>query len=249
MHNFQIIHMSTVQGFYSYGQKPFECGPYGFICETSTKLRLCEGDRLYGPNFLCPANTLCNEDSNGVCEDTVNYIEPALRGMLRCHHNERLADPSVPDCKGYILCVPTKNQFQAIKFKCTGNTIFNGITRTCSSPQKYKCPLNSDSSSPNATGTVQSNRRTGSLHREDNTPNAYRQRPIDCKNYKFSVRQEGNAHPRVAYFCPKRPAPGQRTTRCTVFSNHFCLNLERDVEDQFTMSTVHRKPRMRVFNI
>lgn len=204
---------------------------------------MCEGDNIYGPTFLCPPNTICSEDSTDVCEHTVNYIDPALRGILKCQRNERIADPTVPGCKGYILCIPNKNKYQAIKFKCTGNTIFNGATRTCSSPERYKCPL------PNITfdRTQVTERRPDFFIERDreiyNTPSIQRNRPIDCKNYKFSVRQDNGPVSRVTYFCPKRSVNGR--TQCTIFSNHFCLTLQRDDEDQFAMSTglARRKPR------
>lgn len=179
-----------------------------------------------------------------MCEDAINYIDPTLRGILKCHRNERLADPTVPGCKGYILCVPNKKTFQSIKFKCSGNTIFNGISRTCSSPQTYKCPLN------NLTTISLDLDRRGDMDYNSDVAPITRKPVIDCKSYKFRVRQDGSPVGRVAYFCPKRPAPGIDGTRCTVFSNQFCLSLQRIDEDQFTMSAgiAHRKPRpMRYF--
>ncbi|CAH2062954.1 unnamed protein product, partial [Iphiclides podalirius] len=62
----------------AFSTRNFDCGPYGFICEGVNRIRLCEGDNLLGPAFNCPANTVCNEDSSDVCENTINYIDPAI---------------------------------------------------------------------------------------------------------------------------------------------------------------------------
>lgn len=225
-------------------RQSFECGPYGFTCQGANKIRLCEGNTLFGPTFLCPANTICNEDSNEVCENAFNYIDPSLTKAFKCRRNERIADPNVADCKGYILCIPNKNRIQGIKFKCAGNTIFNGISRTCSSPEKYKCPLTSTSK---PIELYESNRRSdiGTKFRYDEVNSAaHKVRPIDCKNYRFAVTQEGPS--KAMYFCPRIPARGDSATRCTVFSNHFCITLERDDEDQFALSSgvANRSPRI-----
>lgn len=227
--------------------KAFNCGPYGFICEPNNKIRICEGENIMGPSFLCPPNTICNEDSDAVCESTVNYIDSGFTRAIRCHRHERIADPNVPNCKGYILCIPNKNRFQGIKFTCSGNTIFNGYTRTCSSPERYKCPL------VNTTKTTlelfSDNRRIdtnrGNLRLSDSHKDLHKPRPIDCKNYKFSVTQD--KHPvRATFFCPSRPVSGERTIRCTIFSNNFCITLEKDEDDQFIQENgvAFRKPRM-----
>lgn len=224
--------------------RTISCGPYGFTCDGHNKMRLCEGVNVHGPTFVCPANTICNEDSSDVCESTINYIDPTLKN-LKCRKNERLADPSVPGCKGYILCIPNKNRFQGIKFKCSGTTIFNGVTRTCSSPERYKCPLGNITSDDDF---FVSNRRSDvdqeDFHYADFGPSAHKPRPIDCKNYKFTVTQDGRP-PKVTYFCPSKPVPGERATRCTVFSNQFCITLERLDEDQFAVNTgvAYRRPR------
>lgn len=231
----------------AFATKNFYCGPYGFICEGITKLRLCEGDNIMGPAFNCPSNTVCNEDSSDVCENTINYIDPAISRTIRCHRNERIADPSVAGCKGYILCIPNKNRFQGIKFKCSGNTIFNGYTRTCSSPDTYRCPLT------NVTKTITTlyneNRRIDTGNRPENFANtdmsSHWHRPIDCKNYKFSVTQD-QSPVRATYFCPNRPVRGQSTVKCTIFSNQFCITLERDDDDSFIQAAgaAYRKPRI-----
>lgn len=242
----QIFSWVSANPYPYYNNRNFECGPYGFVCEGHTKLRLCEGSNLFGPSFLCPPETICNEDSSDVCENTVNYIEPSLSRTIRCRRNERVADPNVPDCKGYILCIPNKNRFQGIKFKCSGTTIFNGYTRTCSAPDKYKCPLVNTTHSNEF--FIESNRRIDN-HRDDypyipTGPLLHRERPIDCKAYKFTVTQD-KSPVKAAYFCPPRPIRGERTVRCTVFSNQFCITLERYEEDQFIESSraAYRKPR------
>ncbi|XP_049865456.1 uncharacterized protein LOC126366391 [Pectinophora gossypiella] len=225
--------------------RSFDCGSYGFVCEGKSKLRLCEGDSLLGPAFLCPAGTICNEDSSDVCESVNNYMDPALR-TVRCRRNERIADPTVPGCKGYILCIPNKNRFQGIKFKCTGDTVFNGFTRTCSSPDRYKCPLGNVTKNP--TDLFVDNLRVSHLEKFgfdiSPPPNTKTARPIDCKNYKLTVTQERNPT-RAAYFCPPRPLSNGIPVKCTVFSNHFCIILERDDEDQFLQSSgsAFRRPR------
>ncbi|XP_013185821.2 uncharacterized protein LOC106131304 [Amyelois transitella] len=233
-----VFHYNCVAAF---GTKSFDCGPYGFICEGNSKLRLCEGENLLGPAFLCPPNTRCNEDSSDVCESTQNYMDPTLTKNIRCHKNERIADPNVPGCKGYILCIPNKNRFQGIKFKCTGSTIFNGYTRACSAPSEYKCPLQ------NVTKTapqlfVEENRRIDSEPHHGNAPQ--RPRPIECKNYKFRVTADSGPV-RAAYFCPPRPVRGETSIWCTIFSSKFCITLERDDSDQFTQTfgVAYRKPR------
>ncbi|GBP56916.1 hypothetical protein EVAR_33972_1 [Eumeta japonica] len=243
-----VVRCANGQNYY---RAKFECGPYGFICENGKRLRLCDDDRLYGPAFLCPENTLCNEATNDVCESTVNHIEPTLSKAIRCNRNERIADPTVPGCKGYILCIPNKNRFQGIKFKCAGNTIFNGVSRTCSAPDRYKCPLGNNTKFTDF--FREEVRRAGVANRNDHVEASndisYRPRPIDCKNYKFSVRQEGSPVGRVAYFCPPRPVSGDTLIRCTVFSNQFCITLAKEEEDQFAVSTgfAHRKPRFNKF--
>ncbi|XP_072941883.1 uncharacterized protein [Epargyreus clarus] len=222
-----------------------ECGPYGFICESSSRLRLCEGDNLFGPAFNCPANTICNEDSSDVCENSINYVDPTLRRNLRCTRNERVADPSVSGCKGYILCIPNKNRFQGIKFKCGGNTIFNGFTRTCSSPDKYKCPIYEATTTTSRYFLGQNDRMDVNHHANiDRNPPVNRNRPIDCKNYKFAVTQD-KSPVRATYFCPPRPIGGESTVRCTIFSNQFCITLERHDEDQFIegVGAAYRRPR------
>lgn len=204
-------------------------------------MRLCEGENLLGPAFLCPPDTICNEDSNDVCENAINYIDSSFTRTVKCNRNERIADPNVPGCKGYILCIPNKNRFQGIKFKCTGNTLFNGYTRTCSAPDKYRCPLaNTTRSSPEL--FAGGNRRVDSNVRISESNND--RRTIDCKNYKFSVTQDNNPV-RATYFCPSRPVRGETSVRCTIFSNQFCITLQKDDEDQFiqTNSAAYRKPR------
>ncbi|XP_028038041.1 uncharacterized protein LOC114248828 [Bombyx mandarina] len=231
----------------AYRTTNFDCGPYGFICEPNNKVRLCEGDNIIGPAFLCPPNTVCNEDSSDVCENTVNYIDPGFNKAVRCHRNERIADPSVPGCKGYILCIPNKSRFQGIKFKCSGNTIFNGFTRTCSAPTKYRCPLLN--STKNGLELFNENRRIdtyqGNLKNRNSENPAQKPKPIECRNYKFSVTQD-SVPVKATYFCPSRPVVGENSVRCTIFSNQFCITLERDSEDQFLHRTgvAYRKPRM-----
>nr|XP_034825146.1 uncharacterized protein LOC117982825 isoform X2 [Maniola hyperantus] len=226
--------------------KNVDCGSYGFICDGASRLRLCEGDKILGPAFICPANTICNEESSDVCENAINYIDPSLTRDLRCYRSERIADTSVPDCKGYILCIPNKNRFQGIKFKCSGNTIFNGYTRTCTAPEKYKCPLgNSTKTKMQYFGQV--NRRADTNRSEGShnpSSNGQGQRPIDCKSYRFTVTQD-DSPTRATYFCPSRPVRGESTVRCTVFSNNFCITLERDDQDQFIQNSgaAYRKPR------
>lgn len=223
-------------------EKNYDCGPYGFICDGISKLKLCDGEKLFGPTFLCPHNTVCNEESVDVCENPLNYIDPVITRAVRCHSNERIADPSIPDCKGYILCIPNKNRFQGIKFKCSGNTIFSGYTRTCTSPEKYKCPLvNTTKSKPLYYGDVKG---ADDKNTQDLGPTQSGHRPIDCKSYKFTVTQDtGPARP--TYFCPSRPVTGEFAIRCTIFSNNFCLTLEKDTEDQFiqSVSNILRRPR------
>lgn len=202
---------------------------------------------MFGPAFKCPANTVCNEDSSDVCENARNYIDPAITRTLRCHRNERIADPNVPGCKGYILCIPNKNRFQGIKFQCTGNTIFNGYMRTCSSPDKYKCPVE-NTTKPSIAIFGNSNRRIDTDLSDVNSLNAKPidgPKPIECKNYKFSVTDD-HGPVRAAFFCPSRPVYGETSVRCTVFSSKFCLTLEKDVEDQFNPSpgAAYRRPRM-----
>ncbi|XP_068627859.1 uncharacterized protein [Battus philenor] len=238
-----FMYRNLTAAFYS---KHFDCGPYGFVCEGTTKLRLCEGDNLLGPAFNCPANTICNEDSSDVCENSINNIDPAITRTVRCHRNERIADPSVAGCKGYILCIPNKNRFQGIKFKCSGNTIFNGYTRTCSSPDKYKCPLANVTKTPNF--FHEDKRRMDTDIRSNNygssDMNSHWHRPIDCKNYKFAVTQD-QSPVRATYFCPSRPVRGESVVRCTIFSNQFCITLERDDKDSFIQAAgfAYRKPR------
>ncbi|XP_053600175.1 uncharacterized protein LOC128669392 [Plodia interpunctella] len=241
LHNYTgflvIIQCCSIAAF---GTKNFDCGPYGFVCEGASKLRICEGENLLGPAFLCPPNSRCNEDSSEVCESTHNYMDHSLTKNIRCHKNERIADPNVPGCKGYILCIPNKNRFQGIKFKCTGSTIFNGYTRTCSAPSEYKCPIENVTKPP-LDLFVEENRRIDSdPHR--NAPQ--RPRPLECKNYKFSVT-DANGPVRAAYFCPPRPIRGETNVRCTIFSSKFCITLERDDSDQFsqTYGVAYRKPR------
>ncbi|XP_047023282.1 uncharacterized protein LOC124632477 [Helicoverpa zea] len=226
----------------------YECGQYGFTCERNNRVRICEGTKLVGPAFVCPLGTFCNEESTSVCEDAINFIDPALTRSLRCHRNERIANPNVPGCKGYILCVPNGSRFQGINFKCSGNTIFNGFTRTCTSPQKYKCPVsNSTKTNPELFG---SDNRKDPLFSDDkqslsNRFSGQRPMPIECKNYKFRVTQEDTPNT-VTYFCPPRPVRGESSIRCTIFSNNFCVTLERDDEDQFIVDSgaPSRRPRM-----
>lgn len=213
-------------------------------------MRLCEGTKSIGPTFICPAGTFCNEESTAVCEDAVNFIDPSLTKRLRCHRNERIANPNVPGCKGYILCVPNGNRFQGINFKCSGNTIFNGYTRTCTSSLKYKCPVNNTTkSSPELYGS--GNRKDPYYNdKKSNSDLSNRfsvQQPssIECKNYKFRVTQDDTPNS-VTYFCPPRPVLGETSIRCTIFSNNFCVTLERDDEDQFIVDSgaPARRPRM-----
>lgn len=231
----------------AYYSKNFECGPYGFVCEGENKLRLCEGKNLRGPAFLCPPGTICNEDSNDVCESAINYVEPFIRS-IRCHRYERIADPNVPGCKGYILCIPNKSRFQGIKFKCTGNTVFNGYTRTCSAPNSYRCPL-SNTTNQYVDFVKGDTPRMPIAEDElysDIIPSLEKNRPIDCKHYKLTVTQDSSPV-RAAYFCPSRPARREKVTRCTVFSNQFCLILERVDEDQFIQNSgaASRRPRIK----
>lgn len=223
----------------------YDCGPYGFVCDGISKLKLCDSEKLFGPTFLCPPNTVCNEESSDICENPINYIDPVITRAVRCHSNERIADPSVPNCKGYILCIPNKNRFQGIKFKCSGKTVFSGYTRTCTSPEKYKCPLiNTTKSKPLYYGDVngKDDNNYGQTVYSGATQSG--NRPIDCKNYKFTVTQD-TSPARPTYFCPSRPANGESTIRCTIFSNHFCMTLQRDTEDQFVQSNdaALRRPR------
>ncbi|KAJ0179471.1 hypothetical protein K1T71_005183 [Dendrolimus kikuchii] len=236
-----------------YGRNTFKCGPNGFICESSTKVRLCEDKNVVGPAFVCPANTICNEESSSVCENYINYIDPDITRGIRCHRHERIADPSVADCRGYILCIPNKNRFQGIKFKCAGNTVFNGYTRTCSSPDKYKCPIANAVKSTiemfdDQTRRFDSNYDKLKLtNRQSNQTNgdSSRIKPIDCRNYKFRVTHDNNPV-RATYFCPKAPVRGEASVRCTIFSNQFCVTLEKHNEDQFILDggAAYRKPRM-----
>lgn len=197
-----------------------------------------------GPSFICPAGTTCNEDSSDVCQNNINFVDPAIRS-IRCRRNERIADPNVPGCKGYILCIPNKNRFQGIKFKCTGNTVFNGFTRTCSSPDKYKCPLGNTTKATIDLYEGGTRRIShGPEFQYDSSPTVSQGRTIDCKNYKFSVTQDRSPI-RATYFCPRRPARTGTPTRCTVFSNQFCIILERADEDQFmeNAGAAYRRPR------
>uniref|UniRef100_A0A2H1V973 SFRICE_009975 n=1 Tax=Spodoptera frugiperda TaxID=7108 RepID=A0A2H1V973_SPOFR len=237
----------------------YDCGEFGFSCERNNRVRICDGNKLFGPTFICPPGTFCNEESTAVCEDAINYIDPALTRRLRCHRNERIANPNVPGCKGYILCVSNGNRFQGINLKCSGNTIFNGFTRSCTSPQKYKCPANnSTKSTPELYSTKSSPEWYGSdLTRKDPSYNNNKptmslndrfsgQRPasIECKNYKFRVTQDDTPNG-VTYFCPPRPVRGESSIRCTIFSNNFCVTLERDDEEQFVDNGApYRRPRM-----
>lgn len=228
-----------------YNTRNSDCGPYGFICERNNKIRLCEGENIFGPAFLCPPNTICNEDSSDVCENTVNYVDSTFTRTIRCHRNERIADPNVSDCKGYILCIPNKNRFQGIKFKCSGNTVFNGFTRTCSAPDKYRCPVS------NNTRTTQELFDNDYRRMDTNRGNVRithgnsDRRAIECKNYKFSVTQD-QTPVKATYFCPSRPIRGENSVRCTIFSNQFCITLEKDEEDQFIQDSAaaFRRPRM-----
>ncbi|XP_050672362.1 uncharacterized protein LOC126970473 [Leptidea sinapis] len=232
---------NTIASKYFSGK--IECGPYGFVCDGVSRLRLCEEGNALGPAFLCPTNTICNEDSSAVCEDAINYIDPTVSRNVRCYHNERIADPNVPGCKGYIMCIPNKKRFQGIRFKCSGNTIFNGYTRACTSPDRYKCPLG------NTTKTetklyADENRKLNSNRIVGQGLSSGVRRPIECENYKFSLTDD-QGPVRAAYFCPQRPVRGETTVRCTVFSNKFCLALERDDGDQFLLGfgSPFRRPR------
>lgn len=169
-----------------------------------------------------------------------NFIDSSFTRTIRCHRNERIPDATVPDCKGYILCIPNKNRFQGIKFKCSGNTIFNGYTRTCSAPDMYKCPLLNTTKKPELFDRANGNRGEVKLDSNENG-----RRTIDCKNYKFTVTQD-QTPAKATYFCPSRPVRGESSVRCTIFSNQFCITLERDNEDQFNSdnSAVYRRPRM-----
>ncbi|KAL4714472.1 hypothetical protein ACJJTC_017767 [Scirpophaga incertulas] len=224
-----------------YNTKNFYCGPYGFICEGTSKLRLCNDNTLLGPLFKCPANTVCNEDSGDICDNSINYINPETRKTLRCHRNERIPDPNVSDCKGYILCIPNQDRFQGIKFKCSGNTIFNGFTRTCTAPNRYKCPI------VNMTKSVielykNENRKVDDA--SDTRNHLLESRPIECKNYKFSMTND-DGPVRAAYFCPSRPVQGEDSIRCTIFSSKYCLTLQKETDDEYVPHTgfAHRKPR------
>ncbi|CAK1551949.1 unnamed protein product [Leptosia nina] len=213
----------------NYFSNRIQCGPYGFVCDGISKLRLCEDGNLLGPSFRCPANTICNEESDEVCENAINYIDPAITRNIRCYRNERLADPSVPGCKGYIMCIPNKNRFQGLKFHCSGTTIFNGFTRACTSPDKYKCPLGNSTSSQNKYYSDSNGNRKGEINRGGAAISPYDRlhNPIECENYKFAVTTD-NSPAHVTYFCPPRPAKGEFNIRCTVFSNNFCISLEKD---------------------
>ncbi|XP_026765067.2 uncharacterized protein LOC113523337 [Galleria mellonella] len=228
----------------AFNTKKFDCGPYGFICEGAHRLRICEGINLLGPAFICPPNTHCNEDSSDVCQNAVNYVEPAISKTIYCHKNERIIDPTVPDCKGYILCIPNKNRFQGIKFKCGGNTIFNGYTRTCTAPEKYKCPV-TNATKPSIELFGNENKRVDSNTDTRLHPQTSPHRSIECKNYKFSVTDD-NGPVRATYFCPPRPIWGETSVRCTVFSSKFCITLERDDGDQSVNNAgaAYRKPRI-----
>lgn len=219
-----------------------DCGPYGFVCERNNRIRLCEAETRFGPAFLCPPNTICSEESSDVCVNIGNFIDSSFTRTIRCHRNERIADVTVPDCKGYILCIPNKNRFQGIKFKCSGNTIFNGYTRTCSAPNMYKCPIENTTKKPEL---FDSNRKNGNRGEVDLNSNENSRRTIDCKNYKFTVTQD-QTPAKATYFCPSRPVRGESSVRCTIFSNQFCITLERDNEEQFISdnSAVYRRPRM-----
>lgn len=203
-------------------------------------MRLCDGETIFGPSFLCPANTACSEESNDVCMDIGNFIDSSFTRTIRCHRNERIADTNVPDCKGYILCIPNKNRFQGIKFKCSGNTIFNGYTRTCSAPDRYKCPLVSTTKKPE----LFEDTRNAAADVKVIDTNGNTRRTFDCKNYKFSVTQD-QTPAKATYFCPSKPVRGESSVRCTIFSNQFCITLERDSEDQFIQDNgPYRRPRM-----
>lgn len=235
-----VFNIASVVG---YNPHYIDCGPYGFVCERNNKVRLCEGENIFGPAFLCPPNTVCSEDSSDVCVNIGNFIDSSFTRTIRCHRNERIADPNVPDCKGYILCIPNRNRFQGIKFKCSGNTVFNGYTRTCSAPDKYKCPIVNTTKKPEL---FDDNRRTdnrGEVKLIDSKGDT--RRTIDCKNYKFSVTQD-QTPAKATYFCPSRPVRGESAVRCTIFSNQFCITLERDNEDQFIQdnNAAYRRPRM-----
>ncbi|KAJ8727119.1 hypothetical protein PYW08_015516 [Mythimna loreyi] len=240
------IYASLTEAYYI--NPNYDCGQYGFTCERSNRVRLCEGTKLVGPTFVCPVGTFCNEESTAVCEDAINYVDPALTRRLRCHRNERIANPNVPGCKGYILCVANGNRFQGINFKCSGNTIFNGFTRSCTSPQKYKCPTsNTTKSTPELYGSDIRKDPYGDDKSKLGLSTQFsglRPASIECKNYKFRVTQDDTPNS-VTFFCPPRPVRGENSIRCTIFSNDFCVTLERDDEDQFvTDSAPVRKPRM-----
>lgn len=245
--NFQLISISLSKAYYINPNE--ECGPLGFTCERNNRLRICEGTKLVGPTFVCPLGTFCNEESTDVCENAINFIDPALTRRLRCHRNERIANPNVPGCKGYILCVPNGNRFQGINFKCAGNTIFNGFTRSCTSPDKYKCPVtNTTKTAPALYGSDDRKDPYLGLDKSasniNNRVNGNRPTPIECKNYKFRVTQDDTPN-RATFFCPPRPVRGETIIRCTIFSNKFCVTLERDDEDQFIVENgaPSRKPR------
>lgn len=223
-------------GYYADSTVETDCGPYGFTCEPNNRVRLCEGIKIIGPAFICPRGTICNEQSTSVCEDAINYIDPSLTRKLRCSRNERVANPNVPGCKGYILCVLSGNRIQHINFRCSGDTIFNGFSRTCTSPNRYKCPL--------ANTTRQEFYPTENPNKHDSSGHHHRPTSIECKNYKFKVTQNGSPG-QATYFCPPRPIVGQERIRCTIFSNDFCVTLEKEMTDQYiTDSAPYRKPRM-----
>ncbi|XP_045492194.1 uncharacterized protein LOC123691709 [Colias croceus] len=239
------INSARVTNFYT---NKLDCGPYGFVCDGVSRLRICEEGNMLGPAFLCPSNTICNEESNEVCENIGNYIDPVLTKNVRCYRNERIADPNVPGCKGYILCIPNKNRFQGLKFQCTGRTVFNGYTRACTSPDKYRCPMGNNTSVSNK--FYSDGNKKGDTHRiNGNGIGQYgtRVKPVECENYNFAVTDD-EGPVRVTYFCPQRPAKGEYTIRCTLFSNNFCISLEKDEEDQFLQGagTANRRPRENV---
>ncbi|CAG9792121.1 unnamed protein product [Diatraea saccharalis] len=237
-----ILHKQTIATHLNLNH--FVCGPYGFVCEGLDRLRLCEDDKLIGPSFKCPRNSVCNSDSLDVCDNAINYIDPEVRKSLHCHRNERIADPTVPNCKGYILCIPNKDRFQGIKFKCAGNTVFNGFTRTCSSPERYKCPINNTTKATLELFGNQNRRGDTSDVSKFDPIRDRESKPIECKHYKFTVTNE-DGPVRATYFCPSRPVQGENTVRCTVFSSKYCLTLERDDEQQYMQNfgLPFRKPR------
>lgn len=140
------------------------------------------------------------------------------------------------------MCVPKGDRLQALNFRCSGNTLFNGITRTCTSPSKYKCPL-SNITKPNPDLyhiTVRDQfKSSGTKLLHQSLPS------IECKNYKFRLTQD-NLSNQVTYFCPALPPRGHETIRCTIFSNHFCITLDKDNEDQYILdNTPNRRPRIK----